>query len=60
MLGLKEKRQVDMESLRRECKQEFDSEFGGGRAGTCSHCGVHIIANLSRLIMDFHLALGQL
>ena len=27
------KLQVEMESLRRECKQEFDSEFGGGLAG---------------------------
>ena len=49
------KRQLDMESLHLdlECKQEFDSEIGGGRTGTCPHCGVHVIANLSRHIMDF-------
>ena len=51
---------ADLLPLRRECKREFDSEFGGGRAGTCPHCGVHVMANLSRYIIDFHLALGQL
>ena len=41
------KRQVDMESLCRECKRELTSEFGGGCARTCPHCVVHVIANLS-------------
>ena len=54
------KRQVEMESLCRECQWEFYGEFGGSRAGTCPHCGIHVIANLSRHIMDFHLELGQL
>ena len=48
--------QVGMESLCQECKREFDSEFGG----TCPHCGIHVMANLSRHIIDFHLELGQL
>ena len=53
------KRQVDMESLCRDCKREFDSEFGGGRAGDCLHRGVYVNVNLARHIMEFHLALGQ-
>ena len=52
--------QADMETLRRDCKREFDSELGGGRIGTCPHCGVHAISNLSRHVMDYHLELGQL
>ena len=54
------KRQADMEFLRRACKRRYESEFGGGRAGTCPHCGVYIICNLSRHVMDHHLELGQL
>ena len=41
-------------------KREFDSEFGGGRAGTCPHCGTHAISNLSCHIIDYHVELGQL
>ena len=55
------KRQADMESLHRDCKQCYESEFGGGGGGgTCPHCGVYIICNISRHIMDYHLELGQL
>ena len=53
-------RQADMETLRRACKWEFHSEFGGGRAGTCPHCGTQVLSNLSRHIIDYHLELGQL
>ena len=49
-----------METLCRACKREFDSEFGGGRAGTCTHCGTHVLSNLSRHIIDYHLELGRL
>ena len=49
-----------MESLHRDCKREFNSKFGGGRAGACPQCSVHINSNLARHIMDFHLELGQL
>ena len=49
-----------MDAVRRDCKCEFDSEFGGGRTGACPQCGAHINANLARHIMDFHLELGQL
>ena len=52
------KSQADMESLCRDCKHRY--EFGWGRAGTCPHCGVYIICNISRHIMDYHLELGQL
>ena len=48
--------QVDMESLRRDCKRKF----GSGRPGDCPHCGMHINTSLSRHVMNFHLALGQL
>ena len=48
--------QVDMESLRRGCKREF----GRGRPGDCPHYDLHINTSLSRHIMTFHLALGQL
>ena len=41
------KRQADMETMRRDCKWEFDSEFGGAKAGTCPRCGVHVMFNLS-------------
>ena len=54
------KRQADMETLRRDCKHQYDSEFGGGRAGTCPHCGVHVMSNLSRHVIEYHLELGQL
>ena len=54
------KRQADMDYLCRACRQQYNSEFGGGRAGTCPHCGVYIISNLARHIMDQHLELGQL
>ena len=54
------KRQADMATLRRDCKHEFNSEFGGGRAGACPQCGVHVNANLARHIMDFQLELGKL
>ena len=37
--------QADMEC--RNCKREFDCEFGGGRAGACPHCGVYVSSNLS-------------
>ena len=30
LLSAMNKRQADMESLCRDCKREFDSEFGGG------------------------------
>ena len=49
-----------MESLRRDCKREFDSEFGNGRPWDCPQCGIHVNTRLSRHIGDFHLALGQL
>ena len=48
--------QVDMESLHRDCKRKF----GSGRPGDCPHCGMHINTSLSRHVMNFHLALGQL
>ena len=54
------RRQPDMEIMRRACKREFDSEFGGGRAGACPHCGTQVLCNLSRHIIDYHLELGQL
>ena len=54
------KRQADMEYLRRACRQQYDSEFDGGRADTCPHCGVYIMSNLALHIMDQHLELGQL
>ena len=41
------KRQADMEYLRHACRRQYDSEFGGGRAGTCPHCGVYVISNLA-------------
>ena len=44
------RRQAEMETLRRACKREFDSEFGGGRAGTCPHCGTHVFSNMSHLL----------
>ena len=49
-----------MQSLRRDCKREFDSEFGNGRPRYCPQCGLHVNVNLSRHIMDFHLVIGQL
>ena len=52
------RRQAEMETLRRACKKEFDSEFGGGRAGTCPHCRTYVLCNLSHHIMDYHLELG--
>ena len=52
--------QAYMESLRHNCEREFDSEFDGGRAGTFPNCGMYVISNLSRHIIDFHLELGQL
>ena len=36
------KRQADMEYLRRAFRRQYDSEFGGGHAGTCPHCGIYI------------------
>ena len=51
------KRQADMEYLHRACRQRFDSEFGGRRTGTCPYCGVYILSNLSRHVMDLHLEL---
>ena len=54
------KRQADMEFLRRACRRQYASEFGGERAGTCPHCGVYIIYNLACHVMDHHLELGQL
>ena len=42
------KRQADMETLRPDCKQQYDREFVSGMAGTCPHCGVHVMCNLSR------------
>ena len=47
------KRQVDMETLRRDCKREFDSEFGGGRAGNCPQCGTYVNANLADILWTF-------
>ena len=38
---------AEMEYLCRACRQQHDSEFGGGRAGTCPHCGVYVISNLA-------------
>ena len=49
------KRQADMEYLRRACRQQYDSQFAGGRAGTCPHCGVYCIYNLAQHIMDQHI-----
>ena len=47
------KRQADMESQRRDCKHE--SEFGGGRAGTCPHCGVYIdVSGVATDVKLFH------
>ena len=54
------KHQVDMESLRRDYKRNFDNEFGGGCAGDCPHCGANVNVSLARHIMNFHLPLGQL
>ena len=54
------RRQAAMETLRRACKREFDSEFGGCPHCGCPHCGTHVLSNLSRHIMDYHLELGQL
>ena len=50
--------QADIETLHRDCKREFDSELGGGSAGTCPHCGSHVLSNLSRHIIDYHLVCG--
>ena len=36
--------QADMESLCRACRRQYDSEFGGGRAGICPHCGMYVIS----------------
>ena len=47
------RRQADIEFLRRNCKWEFDSEFGGGRAGTCPHCGTYVVSNMFRLIIEY-------
>ena len=52
--------QTDMAYLRRACRQQYVSEFGGGKGGTCPHCGVCAIGDLGRHIMDHHLELGQL
>ena len=41
------KRQVDMETLRRDCKRELDSEFGGGRVGDCPQYGAYVNASLA-------------
>ena len=41
------KRQADMETLRHDCKQQYDSEVGGGRAGTI-------------VVYMYHLELSQL
>ena len=42
-----------MESQRRDCKHE--SEFGGGRAGTCPHCGVYIdVSGVATDVKLFH------
>ena len=49
------KRQADMEYLRHACQRQYDSEFGGGRAGTCPHCGIYIACNLGRHAMKFSL-----
>ena len=54
------KRQADMSYLCRACRGQYDSEFGGGRAGTCPHCGIYIICNLGRHTIDHHLERGQL
>ena len=48
--------QVDMESLRWDCKREF----GSGRPGDCPHCDLYVNISLSRHIMTFHLALAKL
>ena len=48
--------QVDMESLRWDCKREF----GSGRPGDCPHCDLYVNISLSRHIMTFHLALAKM
>ena len=58
--GTMHKRQADIEYQLRACRACYDSEFGGGRAGTCPHCATYVMSNLSRHIMDYHLDLGQL
>ena len=40
------KRQVDMASLRRDCKCEFDRKFGSGCPGDCPRCGLHVHTSL--------------
>ena len=45
-----------MESLHQDCKREF----GSGHPGDFPHCDLHVNTSLSRHIMTFHLALGQL
>ena len=50
------KQQADMETLCRNCKREFDSGFGSGRAGNCPHCGTYVISNLSRHIIEYQLS----
>ena len=52
--------QADMEYLRWACRQQYVSEFGGGKGGTCPRCGIYAIGDLGRHIMDHHLKLNQL
>ena len=49
--------QADMETMRHACKREFDSEVVVG-PGLAPHCGIQVLSNLSRHIIDYHLELG--
>ena len=49
-----------MEYLRWACRRQYVNEFGGGRPGTCPHCGVYAISDLDEHIINHHLELGQL